>query len=479
MIKKKAPQLLWQHFAKMSEIPRPSKKEEKIRAFYREYAKARGFDFAEDEIGNIVIRKPATKGYEDAPKVILQGHIDMVCQKRDSSSHDFEKDPLQLVVKGDWLYATDTTLGADNGVGVAAAIAILEDETAQHGPLEVLLTVDEEMGMGGVRNLQPGFIEGKYLINLDSETEGECTVGCAGGTDFVLSRELYFDRDERGNCYEVLLEGLKGGHSGLDIHKELGNANQLLAEVLADFSHHYALRLLSFKGGSLRNAIPRSARAVVAIHTPHDADFKAHIAQAEKALKHRLRKIDEEVTLTLQAVESGVSMDAELSQLLLNLLVLLPNGVLRQSVELPVVETSCNLGVVNIDQAGGLKIALLARSVAEGGLDLVRTRIKALSVMSDCFLEEGNDYPAWEPNLDSRPYHALLEAYREIVGEEMKVSVMHAGLETGLLGEIYPHLEMVSFGPTIEGAHSPDERVNIPSVERFYELLKALLVKLK
>lgn len=479
MITQRAPQLLWQHFVKMSKIPRPSKKEAQIRAFYRDYATEKGFEFKEDAVGNIVIKKPATKGYENAPKIVLQGHIDMVCQKRESSDHDFETDPLQLVVKGDWLYATDTTLGADNGIGVAAAIAILEDETAEHGSLEVLLTVDEEMGMGGVRNLQPDFIEGEYLLNLDSETEGECTVGCAGGIDILLSRELYYDNELRGKGYEVTLEGLKGGHSGLDIDKELGNANALLAEVLADFAHNYALRLVSFSGGTLRNAIPRLAKAVVSVHTPHEVDFKTHIESSYEALKHRLRNIDEGVSLTVREVSPEFSMDAELSQLLLNLLTLLPDGVIRQSVKLPVVETSCNLGVVTINQEKGLNIELLARSIAEGGLDIVRTRAKALSIMAECFLEEGNGYPAWEPNLNSKPYHALLEVYQELMGEGMKVSVMHAGLETGLLGEIYPHLEMVSFGPTIEGAHSPDERVNIPSVERFYQLLKALLARLK
>lgn len=479
MIEQQAPQLLWQHFAKMSEIPRPSKKEEEIRAFYRDYAATKGLEFKEDAIGNIVIKKPATKGYENSPKIILQGHIDMVCQKTDSSDHNFEKDPIALQMKGEWLHATETTLGADNGIGVAASIAILEDETAEHGPIEILLTVDEEQGMGGVHNIQPNWLEGEYLLNLDSEKEGVCTVGCAGGVDIVLSKELHYDQEARGVFYEVSVEGLKGGHSGIDIHKELGNASQLLAEMLANYAHSSALRLASFVGGTLRNAIPRSAKAVVAIHEAHKAEFEAHLVATGDAFKARLKKADDHVAVTFKVIDAQATLDAENSQQCLNLLLLLPCGVIRKSVELPIVETSCNLGVVTINEEVGLRIELLARSVTNGGLDIIRTRAKALAIMSGAFIEEGNAYPAWQPNLESIPFKKLLEAYQETTGDEMIVSVIHAGLETGLLGEKYPHLQMVSFGPTIKGAHSPDERVHIPSVARFYDLLKLLLRKLK
>lgn len=479
MIEQQAPQLLWRHFAKMSTIPRPSKKEEAIRAFYREYAISKGLEFKEDAIGNIVIKKSATKGYENSPKIILQGHVDMVCQKRDSSDHNFEKDPIALQIQGEWLHATDTTLGADNGIGVAASIAILEDETAEHGPIEVLLTVDEEQGMGGVHNIAPNWLEGEYLLNLDSEKEGVCTVGCAGGTDIVISKELHYDHEARGLFYEVGVEGLKGGHSGIDIHKELGNASQLLAELLANYAHSSALRLASFAGGTLRNAIPRSAKAVVAIHEAHQAEFEAHLVVAGEALKARLKKADDNVAVAFKVVDARATQDAQSSQQCLNLLLLAPCGVIRKSVELPIVETSCNLGVVTINEKDGLRIELLARSVTNGGLDIVRTRAKALAIMVDAFVEEGNAYPAWRPNLESIPFKKLLEAYQVQTGEEMVVSVIHAGLETGLLGEKYPHLQMVSFGPTIKGAHSPDERVHIPSVARFYDLLKLLLRKLK
>lgn len=479
MIEQQAPQLLWQHFAKMSEIPRASKKEEAIRAFYRDYATSKGLEFKEDAIGNIVIKKPATKGYENSPKIILQGHVDMVCQKRDASNHNFDTDPIALQIKGEWLHATDTTLGADNGIGVAASIAILEDETAEHGPLEILLTVDEEQGMGGVHNIQPNWLEGEYLLNLDSEKEGVCTVGCAGGTDLVLAKELHYDNEARGIFYEVAVEGLKGGHSGIDIHKELGNASQLLAETLANYAHSSALRLATFHGGTLRNAIPRSAKAVVAIHEAHKAEFEAHLVAAGTALKTRLKNADDHVVVSFKLVDAQPTQDAESSQQCLNLLLLAPCGVIRKSVELPIVETSCNLGVVTVDEKTGLRIELLARSVTNGGLDIIRTRTKALAIMVGAFVEEGNAYPAWQPNLESVPFKKLLEAYQETTGEEMVVSVIHAGLETGLLGEKYPHLQMVSFGPTIKGAHSPDERAHIPSVTRFYDLLKLLLRKLK
>lgn len=314
MLKEQAPKLLWQHFMAISAIPRPSKKEEKICQFYRDYAKQRGFLYREDEIGNIVIEKPATPGYETAPKIILQGHIDMVCQKRESSDHNFDEDPLQLRVEGDWLYATDTTLGADNGIGVAAAIAILEDETAEHGPLEVLLTVDEEQGMGGVRHLQPHWLKGEYLLNLDSEEEGVCIVGCAGGIDLVLTKPLHFDQEARGLFYEVTVEGLRGGHSGIDIDQELGNANQLLAELLVDYAHQSALRLALFEGGTLRNAIPRSARAIVAIHEAHQADFEAHLNEKCIIFKERFKGVDESVTIQAAKVEPQATLDAENSQ---------------------------------------------------------------------------------------------------------------------------------------------------------------------
>ncbi len=479
MIENREPKLLWQHFAEMSKIPRPSKKEEKIRAFYRDYAQKHQLAFKEDAIGNIVIKKAATKGYENAPKIILQGHIDMVCQKRDESTHDFDNDPLQLQIKDGWLYATDTTLGADNGIGVAASIAILEDETAEHGPLEVLLTVDEEQGMGGVQNIESNWLEGKYLLNLDSEREGECTVGCAGGSDFEVTKTLNFDDETRGVFYEVVLEGLRGGHSGIDVHKELGNANLLLAEVLGAFTHHSVLRLAQFHGGTLRNAIPRSAKAIVAIHESHKSEFEAHLKDAEAMLKARLKGADNHVSIRFKETASEPTIDAESSSEALNLLLLLPCGVIRQSVEIPVVETSCNIGVVHISKAHNLLVELLARSITDRGLDVVRTRIKAVSHLAGAFVEEGNTYPAWQPNLNSLPLKKLLEVYKAETGEEMKISVLHAGLETGLLGEKYPELEMVSFGPTIKGAHSPDERVDIASVERFYKLLKELLKALK
>lgn len=479
MIEQMEPKLLWQHFAKMSAIPRPSKKEEAICAFYRDYAAQKGFGFKEDAIGNMVISVPATKGYENAPKIILQGHVDMVCQKGDSSNHDFDNDPIELQVKGEWLHANDTTLGADNGVGVAASIAIIEDETAEHGPIEVLLTVDEEQGMGGVHNIAPNWLEGEYLINLDSEKEGVCTVGCAGGIDIQITKELNYDSEARGVFYEVIVDGLKGGHSGIDIHKELGNGSALLAEVLANFAHTSAVRLASFEGGTLRNAITRSAKAVVAIHEAHKAEFEAHLIESGKALKARLKGADDNVAVSFKLVDARATQDAESSQLCLNLLLLLPSGVIRKSVELPIVETSCNLGVVVINEKKGLRVELLARSVTNGGLEIIKTRAKALAIMSDAFMEASNGYPAWQPNLESVPLKVLLDVYKAQTGEEMKVSVIHAGLETGLLGEKYPNLQMVSFGPTIKGAHSPDERVNIPSVERFYALLKSLLKELK
>ncbi len=473
------PKLLWDHFAKMSAIPRGSKREEKIRAFYREYATERGFEWEEDEIGNILIKKPATEGFEDAPTVILQGHIDMVWQKGDESTHNFEEEGITLIYEDGWVRADDTTLGADNGIGVAAAIAILEDESAEHGPLEVLLTVDEEAGMGGVRALSPDWLSGDYLLNLDSERFGSCCVGSAGGIDLTYQKEYLFDQTPCGEYFRVSLSGLRGGHSGLDIHRGYGNATLLLTEILHDFSHQYPLRIASLEGGTLRNAIPRAAEALIAVDASHKASFIAHLQEWESRLFERLKSVEEGVELQYEEGEPIEALDPIRSRELLNSLMLMPNGVIRHSATLPVVESSANVGIVTFDQSRGVEVSILARSLNRDGLAEIIAKLRSVTELTAGFMEASGEYPGWNPNLSARPLKALRATYQELFGEEMQVEVLHAGLETGFILERYPHLEMVSFGPTIRGAHSPKERVDVATVEKFYTLLKALLKSLK
>lgn len=476
-----ATHLLWHHFKKMNDIPRASKKEAAIRAYYREYAKTHGLGFEEDAIGNVLITKPATSGYENAPKIVIQGHMDMVCQKRPTSAHNFDTDPIALIEEDGWIRANDTTLGADNGIGVSAGMAILEDDSAVHGPMQILITVDEEAGMGGVRNLELKGLDADYLLNLDSMKFGKCCVGCAGGVDILMNRELadYYRSDVQGLFYGVTISGLQGGHSGVEIHKGLGSANQLLAEFLTEFSHAYALRLVSFKGGELRNAITRDATAVIAITANHKEAFLSAVEAWKVSLKERFVKVDEGVTIEASETAMSDTLDTEMTMTLLDFLTLLPHGPIRQSALLPVVETSCNIGVIELNKENGLHVGLLARSLNTNGLDVIKRRAKSLAYLANVVIEFDGEYPAWEPDLESKPLQVLQETYRENFNDELQVQVIHAGLETGLIGEQYPHLQMVSFGPDIVGAHSPDEKVNIESVDKFYTLLKALLANLK
>lgn len=478
-ILKLSPELVWQHFYEMNQIPRPSKKEEKIQAHFKAEAEKRGLEVLQDEIGNLLIRKPATPGYENSPAITIQGHTDMVCQKNDGTEHDFDVDPIEMYVDGDWVKAKGTTLGADNGIGVAMGMAILDDPEAEHGPLEILLTVDEEAGMGGVRVLPADWLQGKYLINLDSEELGTCYVGCAGGVDISYSAALDYDDQQYGKFIKVTLKGLKGGHSGIDIHKGRESANNLLAECLSDLSHQMPIRLISFVGGTLRNALTREATAVIAYDETHEDFMEKHFAHFQTHLQHRLQGVDEGVQLSYAATEAAPSLSSQDSHHVLSFLTLLPQGVLKRSAILPVVETSCNIGTVSITERGGLSVGLLARFLNPEGLEMIKVKTRNLGELSSYFWQAQNDYPSWTPNLDSKPLKVLQGIYEEENGKPLDIAVIHAGLETGLIGKIYPEIEMVSFGPTIKGAHSPDERVSIAAVDEIYGLTKKLLKALK
>ncbi len=472
-----APQPLWRHFRTLCETPRPSGGEAALVARLEAWAEARGLAHDRDAFGNLCIRKPATPGHEAAPGVIFQGHLDMVAQANADHPHDFTRDPIETRVEDGWLRARHTTLGADNGLGVAAALAILEDDALEHGPLEALFTLEEETGMGGALDLAEGWLEGRYLLNLDSEDRGEVFIGCAGGADVVVEAQLPgapLADDEV--TLELALTGLQGGHSGIDIHKGLGNANRLLVRVLRALEAEEA-RLVAYRGGTLRNALPREAFATLALPAEAREVAEARVAELEAILRAELAGVDEALALTVTqaAAPADEALTAQASRLLVAALHAAPCGVERMSQEVPgVVETSNNLGVVSLE-AGRFRLAALVRSLRDSATADLADRIRALFELIGARVRVENGYPGWTPQPDSELLARFRRVHRERLGGEPAVKVIHAGLECGILGGKYPNLEMISFGPLIRGAHSPDERVELASVEEFWTLLRGLV----
>lgn len=473
-----APQPLWRHFRTLCETPRPSGHEAALAARLEAWADARGLAHERDAFGNLLIRKPATPGREDAPGVIFQGHLDMVPQANSGHPHDFTRDPIETRLGDDgWLRASGTTLGADNGLGVAAALAILEADDLEHGPLEALFTLEEESGMGGALNLAEEWLTGRYLLNLDSEDRGEVFIGCAGGTDVVVEAQLpTAPLAEDEVVLKLSLTGLRGGHSGIDIHKGLGNANRLLVRALRTLERFDA-RLASYAGGTLRNALPREAFAVVALPEEEREAAVAEVAALEATLRDELAGVDEALSLSLAAAEGAVDepLTAQATHLLLAALHAAPCGVERMSQEVPgVVETSNNLGVVSLEQ-GRFQLGALVRSLRDSATRDLADRLRALFELIGARVRIENGYPGWTPQPDSELLARFRRVHHERLGSEAAVKVIHAGLECGILGGKYPGLEMISFGPTIRGAHSPDERVDVESVAAFWTLLRALV----
>ena len=474
------PKKLWEIFYGITQVPRCSKKEEKIREFVKNFASEHKLDFKEDATGNIVINVPASEGKENAPKVVLQGHIDMVCEKNKSTEHNFDTDPLTVYRDGDWITADGTTLGADNGIGVAAAMAVALDKDAVHGPMEILCTVDEETGMTGVSGLQEGFISGEYLLNLDSEEDGVFYVGCAGGQDTVGVMELVMQ-----NCvddyepYEIIVTGLEGGHSGLDIHRGRANAIKLLAFLLARFEG-MNIKAYEISGGSLRNAIPREAEVKVVIDPAEVEKVKEIIEKfkADALLEYKITDPNIEIKLNKLSEKPDKIFTTQYFKKIVNVLLALPHGVISMSKEIPgLVETSTNLATIKMD-GEVIIIGTSQRSSIESAKNNISLSVASLFSLAGAEVKIGDGYPSWTPNMDSPLLKKSVEIYKRLFGEEPEIKAIHAGLETGLLGSKYPGLDMISFGPTIEGAHSPGERVNIPAVEKFYKLLKEILKEL-
>lgn len=474
-----APQNVWKHFYSLTQIPRPSGHVEKVTEFLVNFGKELGLESFVDEAGNVIIRKPATPGMENRKGVILQAHMDMVPQKNNDTVHDFTKDPIETYVDGDWVKAKGTTLGADNGLGVAAAMAVLEARDLKHGPLEVLITKDEETGMYGAFGLKEGTLKGDILLNLDSEDEGELYIGCAGGIDVTATLEYKEEAPAEGLVARKLtLKGLRGGHSGLEINQGRGNANKLLARVVHDLLLEFDCRLAGFKGGNMRNAIPREAHAVL-LFNPEDMDgLNEYIQEYEAQLNDEYTAIESNISLKME--ETGVPavvVPEEIQDNMINVLMACQDGVMRMIPTVPdTVETSSNLAIVII--AGGkAEVRILARSSCDTMKDFLADSLAACFSMAGMKVEFGGAYSGWQPNVNSPILQAMKLSYKEQFGVEPAVKVIHAGLECGIIGATYKNLDMISFGPTLRSPHSPDERAYIPTVAKFYDFLVATLAK--
>ncbi len=470
------PAALWKHFAALSRVPRGSKNEKAAAAFVIAHARALGLPWAQDAVGNVVVRKPAAAGREQAPMVCLQGHLDMVCEKRPEVVHDFTRDPIVLVRAGDLMRAAGTTLGADNGVAVATFLAIMEDRSLEHGPLEFLFTIDEETGLTGAQSLEPGFLKSGILLNLDSEEEGALYVGCSGGRDSTGSWALATDPVPAGAvALELKVGGLRGGHSGLEIDKGRGNAIKILARAVARAAD-FGGRLARIDGGNKRNAIPRDAAALVFVPKAKAAEAREAVAAFGVLARAELATVEPDLQVTAEPVRArGKVFRRALQRNVLRTLQALPHGVIKMSAEIPwLVETSTNVAVVTTARKS-VSIATSQRSSVESEIHDIVATVTAVFELGGADVSGSDGYPGWKPNLDSPILKTAKRVYREFAGKEPEVKAIHAGLECGIIGERYPGMDMVSFGPTLEGVHSPDEQIHIGSVERYWHYLLALL----
>ncbi|KFZ37049.1 aminoacyl-histidine dipeptidase [Shewanella mangrovi] len=475
-----APQPLWQWFEKICAIPRPSKHEAALSQFIQQWAKARDLLVIEDATGNLIIRKPATAGMEDRKGVVIQAHMDMVPQANADKVHDFTKDPIEAWVDGDWVKANGTTLGADNGIGMASALAILESTDIAHGPLEVLLTIDEEAGMTGAFGLQAGVLTGDILINTDSEQEGEIYMGCAGGVDASFTLPLTkIASDNADKAFRLTVSGLKGGHSGVNIHLGRGNANKILARFLFDNADELGLTLTDFTGGSLRNAIPREAFATITVPAAQVDALASAVSEFQALLRTELAIADADVKVSISPVELPAEQFSAATQAqLLSLLHACPNGVIRMSDEVEgVTETSLNLGVITTEADKVVALCLI-RSLIDSGRDNVCSQLAALGKLAGAQVAFSGAYPGWKPDNESEVMAIVRNTYQDIYHKEPVIMVIHAGLECGLFKEPYPTMDMVSIGPTIRYPHSPDEKVNITTVGQYWQLLLAVLARI-
>ncbi len=468
---------MWHYFEEICKIPRPSKKEEKIAAYLVAFGNQHGLETIVDEIGNILIRKPATRGMENRKSVVLQSHIDMVCEKNSDTLHDFDVDPIQPYVEGEWVKARGTTLGADDGIGVATQLALLESKDIPHGPIECLFTVDEETGLTGAFGLKPDLLQSSILLNLDSEDEGELFIGCAGGIDTLIS--LNYSKVPVGanmNGYTIKVSGLKGGHSGDDINKGLGNANKMLNRILWEATRRFELRLSKFDGGNLRNAIAREAFAVVTVPNRLQQEFEAFVKDKHQKIRNEFKVTEPGLNIQVKSHElPDYLMDMATQEKLLNALYACPHGVMAMSADIPnFVETSTNLASVKTHDTH-VEITTSQRSSVESSKYDIANMVVAVFSLAGAKSKHSDGYPGWTPNPNSEVLDITRKAYNDLFKVEPKVLAIHAGLECGLIGEKYPEMDMVSYGPTIKGAHSPDERLQIDTAQKFWDLTLEVL----
>jgi len=469
------PKELWNKFADLNAVPRPSKKEERVIAFMKDFGKKLGLETLEDEVGNVIIRKPATQGMEDRKMVVLQSHLDMVHQKNNDTNFDFDTQGIDMKVEGDWVKAKGTTLGADNGLGVATIMAILESDSIAHPAIEALFTIDEETGMTGAMGLKGGILKGDILLNLDTEEDDEIGVGCAGGVDVTATRT--YIEDERpldAETYTITVKGLQGGHSGMDIIKGLGNANKLMNRLL--FATHDNMRLSSLNGGSLRNAIPRESVATVVVPIEKVNLFLSEIEKISSEIKEEYKQL--EPTLSINAEKAGNAkkvMDKSDQESFLKAVYAAHNGVYRMSPAIEdLVETSNNIAKITLAD-GDIKIECLTRSSVASSKNDLANALQSVFELAGCQVAFSGEYPGWAPNMDSPILKVLDALYEKMNGEKAEVAACHAGLECGILGQNYPEMDMISFGPTIRGAHSPDERASISSAQKYWEFVLEIL----
>lgn len=477
-IKDLSPQHVWGYFYDLTQIPRPTGHMAAVTRFVYEFGKGLGLETEQDEVGNIVIRKPATPGMENRKIVTMQAHLDMVPQKNSTTKHDFLKDPINAYIDGEWVTALDTTLGADNGIGVAYMMAVLSDNTLKHGPVEALFTIDEEVGMDGAVNLKPGFIKGETLLNVDSEEEGELFVGCAGGADLNISFQFKDDTDipEGDVAVKLSLTGLKGGHSGVDIHLGRANANKLIFRFLKEAVCDYGVRLSSIDGGSLRNAIPREAFAVITLPGDNVESLWELVADYQDMFNADYSAVEKPISFVAEMTDlPGTLIPEEIQDDLINAIEGCQNGVISMLTDFPgTVETSSNLALVK-SASGLIEVKILTRSSSESRKAAICSSLESVFALAGAKVEYGNSYPGWQPNINSPILNLMKRVYEEKFGVTPKVKVMHAGLECGIIQGIYPKMDMISFGPDLKHPHSPDEAIHIGSVQKVWDLIKAVL----
>ncbi|MGB5171867.1 MAG: aminoacyl-histidine dipeptidase [Eudoraea sp.] len=476
-ILKLEPQLVWKNFSKLNAVPRPSKKEERVIQFMLDFGDSLELETFKDDVGNVIIRKPASPGMENRKMITLQSHLDMVHQKNSATDFDFDTQGIQMLIDDDWVRAKGTTLGADNGMGVAAIMSLLESSDISHPPLEALFTIDEETGMTGAQGLQANILKGKILLNLDTEEDDEIDIGCAGGVDITASR-TYEQKEvlQNGSAYQIIIKGLQGGHSGMDIHKGFGNANKIMNRLLYTISNNYEIGIANINGGSLRNAIPRESVSTIVVNAAEKVSFEEKFRVWAGSIKEEYSFLEKNMTIELRdIILPKYVMEISAQQQLLKAIYAAHNGVYSMSAAIPdLVETSNNIARVEVGE-GKVHVGCLTRSSVETSKIDLANSLKSAFELAGCEVNFSGEYPGWEPNPNSDILKVLKEQYTTLFKETPKVVACHAGLECGILGQHYPDIDMISFGPTIKGAHSPDERVSISSVKKFWKFLLEIL----